>query len=532
MSSSPHIQTPSRTSDVLCSNEVTTGAAPIKLRVIPGKDDPRFISYAGDAHMNRYVLQIGIWSLALVGEIFVPTAITRGDDPTHAQVTPKIIQRARDLTDAVLAHHIEPPARQQMYLSGLVAAYEAAELPVPVGLGRRVSELTTSEQFAALVAEHWAQLAGKATKDAALEDAFTQGLLSAVPGEPQLMEAKDAKVAEQLENNRYVGVQISIMYDDMEKLSVINDVFKGGPADRAGARHGDRILRIDGVDMKGTTLRETVDRLRGELGTQVEADVQQPKEENVRTLRMTRETLPHPTLSGVSKGSSGEWVWSLTTDNSNKVAYISVDEISPSTPHELRALARELETNGFRALLLDLRRPFRGSFHSAVLLADSLLDKGTLGRLRTLDRVETFQAEPDALFRGWPMAVVIDHNTRGPAEWLAAALQDNGRATFFGSQTSGYAMIQTTFPLGETGWSLALATGLLERGNGRRLDLPTKRGVSPDQQEGASETRALATEVYKRSSDVRTPPPPKVDQPLLKATQFLQQSLKGPTTGE
>ena len=75
--------------------------------------------------------------------------------------------------------------------------------------------------------------------------------------------------------------------------------------------------------------------------------------------------------------------------------------------------------------------------HSAVLLADSLLERGAIGRVRTARGETTYQADADALFRGWPIAVLVDQNTSGTAEWLAAALQDNHRAVIVGSPTAG-----------------------------------------------------------------------------------------------
>ncbi|MEJ7639583.1 MAG: S41 family peptidase, partial [Singulisphaera sp.] len=84
----------------------------------------------------------------------------------------------------------------------------------------------------------------------------------------------------------------------------------------------------------------------------------------------------------------------------------------------------------------------------------------------------TYQAEPDALFRGWPLAVLVDRRTSGAAEWLAAALQDHGRAVVVGSPTSGVAGVETTVPVADGSSSIRLTTGLLERADGRPIGLP------------------------------------------------------------
>ena len=129
--------------------------------------------------------------------------------------------------------------------------------------------------------------------------------------------------------------------------------------------------------------------------------------------------------------------------------------------------------------------------HSAVLVADSLLEQGTIGRVRTTRGQTTYQADSDALFRGWPIAVLVDQNTAGAAEWLAAALQDNHRAVVVGSPSRGAhqarpfgglpmeddgagpfeyeATVKSTVPVGDGRWSIAMVTGHLERGDGRPL---------------------------------------------------------------
>ena len=77
------------------------------------------------------------------------------------------------------------------------------------------------------------------------------GLLGSVSGGAELVSAKDRKVEEQLEGNRYVGIQIAVRMDKQEKLKSNRDVFEGGPADRAGAKKDDLIEQVDGVATKG-----------------------------------------------------------------------------------------------------------------------------------------------------------------------------------------------------------------------------------------------------------------------------------------
>ena len=190
---------------------------------------------------------------------------------------PDLGKRIQEITDAVLEHHIDPPARQQMILSGIKALYRAAGLPVPLGLGRRVSAIATPEQLAALLEELWPKSTARPIAARTLEEALLEGLLVGVPGDAQLMTAKERRVAEQMAGNRYVGIHIALGMDEKEERPTMVQVFGGGRPTGRGSRQGDLLEEVDGVDTKGMALREVVDRLRGDEGTEVTIKVRQPE---------------------------------------------------------------------------------------------------------------------------------------------------------------------------------------------------------------------------------------------------------------
>jgi carboxyl-terminal processing protease len=389
-----------------------------------------------------------------------------------SKVPPDLARRIGEITDAVLQHHIDPPVRQQMILGGVKALYQASGLPAPIGLSRRISAVTTPDELAVLLAEVWPKPPAKPLLPPILEEAMFNGLLGSVPGGAHLMSAKERKVAEQLEGNRYVGIQIALAMDDSEKLTRIAEVFEGGPAERAGAKTNDLIVKIDDTDVKGMSVTEVVNRLRGDEGTDVTITVRQPKSNESRVLKMTRVALARVTVQGLRKRTAGGW--DVRLDGNDAVGYLRITEISASTPHELRNLARQLENEGVRSVVLDLRGTAGNSVQPTVLFADSLLDHGTIGRVRGVEREMTYEADSDALFRGWPMAVLIDGNTWGTAEWLAAALQDTHRATLVGSPTRGASGtptgdVRSRVALGDGASSITLMTGYLERADGRPL---------------------------------------------------------------
>ena len=423
--------------------------------------------------------------MAVVLDSVKAIADDRSPTPSAAAPKPPPTWRSgsRMISNAVLENHIDPPARQHMILSGDQSPLPNGRQAGPAGLGSRVSAVATTDQLVTLLADAWPKTTAKPVAARTLEEALFNGLLAVVPGGAELMRAKDRKVMEQIEGNRYVGIHVSIAMDNEEKEAVLGTILKGGPADRAGAKANDLIEEIDGVPTRGMLLRDVVDRLRGEEGTDVTIKVRQPKETKSRTLTITRGVLPHVTIQGTRKRPDG--AWDLRFEGlPDPIGYLNVVEIAASTPHELRKLAQQLETQGARALILDLRGIDRPTLvHPAVLLADCFLDHGPIGRVRTARGETTYQADSDALFRGWPMVVLVDFSTTGTAEWLAAALQDNHRATIVGLPThlarrggatfdpmhheaSG---VRSRVSVGDGSWSIELTTGSLVRGDGRTL---------------------------------------------------------------
>jgi carboxyl-terminal processing protease len=484
-----------------------------------------------------------VYSKAAIGGEPSPTALT----PTP-KLPPGLAKLTNEITDVVLEHHPDPPARQQMVLGGIKALYRAADVPVPAGLSRRVSSLTTAEQLAALLADVWPKQTKKPIAADQLEEALFQGLLSSVSGDPVLVTEKERKVSEQFEGNRYVGLHIALGMNDQEKRPAIFESFEGGPADRAGVKKDDLLEQIDGVDTKGMLINEAVNRLRGAEGTSVTIKVRQPKAADSRTYTITRGQHPHPTVQGVRKRSSGGW--DVRLEGPDPIGYLRITGLLGSTPHELRKMASQLESEGDRALVLDLRGLRSDAVHTAMLLADSLLESGPIGRVKTARGERTYQADADAVLRGWPLAVLVDAETVGAAEWLAAALQDNHRAFLVGSPTMsakinpGTGFVKSTISVGDGRLSLSLATGSLERGDGRPLSLfdrpirsvirvrneALRAGVHPDHQiaeaPSGQTVPGYPPPLQNSSSKPAGGPSNPPDPALLKAFELLRASLK------
>jgi DNA-binding transcriptional ArsR family regulator len=167
------------------------------------------------------------------------------------------------------------------------------------------------------------------------------------------------------------------------------------------------------------------------------------------------------------------------------------------------------------------------AFHLERLVADGLLDGGLLWRLHdNRGQVQEVRADRECLFRGWPLAVLVDRGTSGQAAAVAAALQDNGRAALVGEGTRGEGYVNSLVALPDGQGSLALRTGRVERA-------AKDRGwpVQPDQPVALSAKQREALYEWQRRKELSELPPGTDDRPpedpqLAKAVELLQAALK------
>jgi carboxyl-terminal processing protease len=399
-----------------------------------------------------------VFKLAIVW--YSAVAVVR-DTPAANDAALASPSRILAITDVVLQHHIDPPARQQMILSGVRALYRAENRQPPKDLSAKISQLADPGQ----IADYLRGLPDEFPSLKEFETVLAYGVLESLPGFADLIPAEDEIVQEQLRANRYVGVGIVLAIHEGSKLPQIPKAFPDGPAWHAGVQPDDLILEIDGQPTTSKELGDVVKILRGEAGTQLTMVVRQPNAQETRTLTMTRGRVFIPTVEGFRETDEHKWQYKIDTA---PVAYLHFVNIGPSTVHELRQIEASLREKKLRGLILDLRGG-GGTLHDVVMVADALLDGGVIGHVQSLDSTETYQAEPGALFEGLPLAVLIEKHANADRVFLAAALQDHQRAMVVGEPTFGETYVRSLLPIPGRGDKLLIATALMQRGDGTTL---------------------------------------------------------------
>jgi carboxyl-terminal processing protease len=264
-------------------------------------------------------------------------------------------------------------------------------------------------------------------------------------------------------SGRFGGLGIQVTQEDglIKVISPIEDT----PADRAGLKTGDVITHVDGRPVRDMRLMEAVHAMRGEPGTDVRLTVKRAEAPPFDVV-ITRATI---TVRPVR--------WRVEGD----VGYLRIVGFNERVDDAVEAAMESLrDTLGPEAkgIVVDLRNNPGGLLDQSIAVADSFLDKGVVVSVRGRDPADnrTFSASPGDAADGLPMVVLINGGSASAAEIVAAALQDNGRATVLGTNSFGKGSVQTVMRLPVEG-ALKLTTALYYAPNGEAIQA---RGVEPD----------------------------------------------------
>ena len=228
-------------------------------------------------------------------------------------------------------------------------------------------------------------------------------------------------------SGNFVGLGVELK-SDRESLVIIR-VISGSPAKIAGLLNGDRIISVDGVSTKGQDTNLAADMLQGEENSAVRLVVQSP-DKAPRELEIVRRRIEVPSVEDVHLLEPG-------------VGYIRLTGFQTKTIQEMRQALWDLDRQGMRILVLDMRHNPGGLLQVGVDVANLFIDSGTL--LQTRKRSDTWEKPFIATAVGtWktPLIVLIDEESASASEIVAGALRDHRRATLVGKRTFGKGTIQ------------------------------------------------------------------------------------------
>jgi len=261
-------------------------------------------------------------------------------------------------------------------------------------------------------------------------------------------------------NNSYVGVGITVKPTEAEDAYDVQSVTKGGPAEAAGVKAGDRIVAVDGVSIAEIGTGEATNRIKGEEGTTVVLTLERAGEK----LELTVERRHIQTVVATGQMLPGN------------VGLVTIENFDERCAQETIAVIDGLITDGAEALIFDVRNNPGGYKKELVKVLDYLLPEGPL--FRSLDyKGEELVDQSDADHIDLPMAVLVNSESYSAAEFFAAAIKEYEKGFIAGSQTCGKGYFQITMRLND-GSAVGLSVGKYFTPNG--VSLAEVGGITPD----------------------------------------------------
>jgi len=244
--------------------------------------------------------------------------------------------------------------------------------------------------------------------------------------------------------------------------TIVEPPFEGTPAAKAGIREGDKIIEVDGVSTEKLSITETAQRLRGEVGTEVNIKIRRIGEEKVLEFRLIRAEI---NISDVSYAGFIE----------DKIGYIRLGHFSRFAGKQVHDSIAVLKNKGMESLILDLRSNPGGLLESAVQVAENFIKKGDLivyteGRASGTNI--KYYSKKTPIWEEKPLIILVDNYSASASEIVAGAVQDLDRGLIIGSPTFGKGLVQTVIPLTKQGTSLKITTAKYYIPSGRLIQKP------------------------------------------------------------
>jgi len=301
--------------------------------------------------------------------------------------------------------------------------------------------------------------------DHRLMQAAIRGLLAGLDPHSEYLGKEQLDDLTEDTTGSYAGLGIEVLQVE-GSLRVIAPIDES-PAERAGIKAGDTIVRIDGKAVQADDLEAAIASLRGKPGSPITLSVLHEKQTVPVDIPLKREVIRVASVRGrlLEPG----------------YAYLRVSQFQAETGAQLRRRIERLVADNkapLRGAVLDLRSNPGGLLTSAVEIGDQFLDSGvivsTRGRMKESDL--SFRATSGDLLDGAPMVVLVDNGTASAAEIVAGALKDNHRALLMGRRTFGKGSVQTVLPL-DAEHAVKLTTARYFTPNGTSIQAA---GIQPD----------------------------------------------------
>ena len=231
-----------------------------------------------------------------------------------------------------------------------------------------------------------------------------------------------------------IGIQFNLLFDTIFVISPIS----GGPSEKVGLRPGDRIIKIEGENVAGVGLTTTGvrDRLLGKKGTKVRVSIKRKGNRDLMDFTITRDKIPIFSRDAAYMVDA-------------HIGYMRFNRFSATTMDEFDEAIKQLQAEGMRDVILDLRNNGGGIFDAAVQMSNEFLEKDQLivyMQGKKLPR-QNFNATGNGRLNNGRLVVLVDEGSASASEIVSGAIQDWDRGVIIGRRTFGKGLVQRPFTL-------------------------------------------------------------------------------------
>jgi len=261
-----------------------------------------------------------------------------------------------------------------------------------------------------------------------------------------------------------LGIEVTMENELVKVVTPIDDT----PAAKAGVLSGDLITKIDGVNVRGLSLQDAVEKMRGPVNTPIVITVNREGADKPIDITIIRAVIKVRAVYSRVEG--------------DDIGYIRISSFSEQTfdglDKAIRKIRDEVGDDKLKGFVLDLRLNPGGLLDQAISVSDTFLDRGEIvsTRGRNPDETRRYAARPGDSTGGKPVIVLVNGGSASASEIVAGALQDHKRATILGTRSFGKGSVQTIIPLGSNG-ALRLTTALYYTPSGVSIQ---GKGIVPD----------------------------------------------------
>lgn len=259
-----------------------------------------------------------------------------------------------------------------------------------------------------------------------------------------------------------VGIQFNIFEDT---ILVVNPI-PGGPSEKLGIRAGDRIIKIDNVNVAGVKIKnsEVFKKLRGKKGTTVTVSILRRNEKELLDFIITRDKIPIYSLDAA-----------YMIDK--EIGYIKLNRFAASTIEEFKNAIKDLKAKGMKDLILDLAGNGGGYLNAAVDLADEFLDdKKMIVYTQGITSPRTdYKSTAKGEWQTGRLVIIVDEGSASASEIVSGAIQDWDRGVIVGRRTFGKGLVQRPFNLND-GSMIRLTVARYHTPSGRLIQKPYEKG--------------------------------------------------------